>query len=187
MVGILWTGHHHSSRAVAAKELIMPTQQGDVSLLHDPVAQNLLRSPIPARLAYVWTDGTPRVVPIAFHWNGAEIVLGTQSGAPKMKALMDGAKVALSIDSDTFPYKVLMVRGSVQTEVVDGLTPEYEAACIKSLGEEGGRAWIQNFRQMCPRMARITVTPEWVAIQDFETRFPHEIERAIENAQAQAD
>ena len=37
----------------------MPTQQGDVALLDDPVAQRLLQSPAPARLAYVWTDGTP--------------------------------------------------------------------------------------------------------------------------------
>jgi hypothetical protein len=48
----------------------MPTSQGDLELLNDPVARRLLASPVPARLAYTWTDGTPRVVPIGFHWNG---------------------------------------------------------------------------------------------------------------------
>jgi hypothetical protein len=42
----------------------MPTVQGDLGLLNEPVAQRLLQSRIPARLAYVWADGTPRVVPI---------------------------------------------------------------------------------------------------------------------------
>ena len=44
--------------------------QGEVALLDDPVAQELLSSAIPARLAYVWTDGSPRVVPIYFRWTG---------------------------------------------------------------------------------------------------------------------
>ncbi len=33
-------------------------------LLEDPIARELLASTIPARLAYVSKDGTPRVVPI---------------------------------------------------------------------------------------------------------------------------
>ncbi len=48
----------------------MPADQGNLSLLQSPVAQELLQSTIPARLAYNWTDGTSRVIPIWFHWNG---------------------------------------------------------------------------------------------------------------------
>ncbi len=70
----------------------MPTQQGDLALLDDPVAQRLLQSTIPARFAYTWTDGTPRVVPIGFHWNGEEIVLGTFPDAPKMKRCVTGRR-----------------------------------------------------------------------------------------------
>jgi nitroimidazol reductase NimA-like FMN-containing flavoprotein (pyridoxamine 5'-phosphate oxidase superfamily) len=81
----------------------MPLKQGDLALLNDPVAQELLHSTIPARLAYVWRDGTPRVVPIWFHWNGVEIVLGTPLQALKVQALVHHPKVALSIDSDTRP------------------------------------------------------------------------------------
>ncbi len=112
----------------------MPTEQGSLALLDDPVAQRLLQSTIPARFAYTWTDGTPRVVPIVFHWNGQEIVLGTPPDAPKMKALHDGDKVALSIDSDSMPYKVLLIRGGIRTDVVDGISPEYEAATVRNLG-----------------------------------------------------
>jgi hypothetical protein len=160
----------------------MPTRQGDLALLDDPVAQDLLLSRAPARLAYVWTDGTPRVVPIGFHWNGTQLVLGTQPDAPKTKALVDGTKVAVSIDTDTMPYNVLQIRGTVSTDVVDGIAPEYEAMTVRSLGEEAGRAWLQNMRPICPRMLRVFITPEWVAILDFQRRFPSAVERAMEQA-----
>lgn len=51
-------------------ESLMTSQQGSLDLLHDPVAQDLLASTVPARLAYTWHDGKPRIVPIGFHWNG---------------------------------------------------------------------------------------------------------------------
>ena len=160
----------------------MTTRQGSLDLLADPVAQALLGSTAPARLAYSWTDGTPRIVPIGFHWNGTEIVLGTPADAPKMKALRDGAKVAVSIDTDAMPYKVGQVRGSVRTDVVEGIPPEYEAMTIATFGEEAGREWLATIAQLCPRMARVFITPEWVAILDFESRFPSALERAMENA-----
>jgi hypothetical protein len=160
----------------------MPTRQGDVALLDDPVAQRLLHSPIPARLAYVWTDGSPRVVPIAFHWNGTEIVVGTQPDAPKAKALRDGTTVAVSIDTEGDPINVLQIRGRVATDVVDGIAPEYEAAVLQLQGEEAGRVWLENLRPICPRMLRVRITPEWVAVLDFEQRFPSALERAMEAA-----
>lgn len=164
----------------------MVTQQGDLSLLNDPVAQQLLQSRLPARFAYNWTDGTPRVVPIGFHWNGTEIVLGTFLDAPKMQALEDGAKVAISIDSDSMPYNVLLIRGSVRVDTVDGIAPEYAAMTRRTFGDEQGQAWLDSMAPLCPQMARVFIRPEWVGILDFETRFPSALERAMERMQAQA-
>ncbi|HEV2067072.1 MAG TPA: hypothetical protein VGR08_09550 [Thermomicrobiales bacterium] len=163
----------------------MSTQQGDLALLDDPVAQRMLQSTIPARVAYTWHDGTPRVIPIGFHWNGLEVVLGSFPDAPKMKALRDGAKVALTIDSDTMPYDVLMMRGSVRTDIVEGIAPEYVAMTKRVMGDEQGQAWIESMRPICPQMARVFIRPEWVGILDFQTRFPNALERAMEQAQAQ--
>src|SRR6266404_1579966 len=106
----------------------MPVRQGELQLLQHPASKELLLSTIPARLAYVWTDGTPRVVPIWFHWNESDFVLATPPKAPKVKALAKNPKVALTIDDNTFPHKVLMVR--------------------------------------------ITITPEWIGLLDFQKRFP---------------
>ena len=160
----------------------MTTRQGSLALLQDEVAQRLLQSPLPARLAYSWTDGTPRVVPLGFHWNGEELVFGTPPDAPKMKALTDGARAAVSIDTDEMPYKVLQIRGRVRTDTVQGVAPEYEKMTIRTLGEEQGNAWLTTLRAITTHMSRVFVTPEWVAVLDFETRFPSAIERAMEDA-----
>ena len=148
-------------------------------MLNDPVAQKLLHSPLPARLAYVWKDGSPRVVPIGFHWDGKQIVLGTPPAAPKLKVI-DGAKVALTIDqSDVLPYKVLYIRGTAHVTIVDGIVPEYKLMCMRVMGPEGGAAWLKQIEPMSPKMARVAITPEWVGVLDFETRFPSAIEKAM--------
>jgi hypothetical protein len=147
-------------------------QQGDLGLLQHPAAQQLLQSKIPARLAYVWTDGTPRVIPIWFHWNGREIVMATPPKAPKLKALATNPKVSLTIDDNTFPHKVLLIRGTTRLEPLSGIVPEYASSAERYFGAEQGKAWVNQLRGMISSMVRITVTPEWVGLLDFETRFP---------------
>ena len=146
--------------------------QGDLSLLQQPAAQELLLSKIPARLAYVWRDGTPRVVPIWFHWNGREIVMASPPKAPKLKALERNPKVSLTIDDNTFPHKVLLIRGTARLEAVDGIVPEYAMAADRYFGSEQGNAWVNQLRTLVSSMVRITITPEWVGLLDFQTRFP---------------
>ena len=149
-----------------------PVHQGDLGLLQHPASRELLESNIPARLAYVWTDGSPRVVPIWYHWNGREFVMATPPKAPKLKALARNPKVSFTIDDNTFPHKVLLVRGTARLEPVDGIVPEYAAAAERYFGREQGQAWVNQLRTMISSMVRITITPEWVGLLDFKTRFP---------------
>jgi Pyridoxamine 5'-phosphate oxidase len=149
-----------------------PVSQGDLSLLQHPASQELLQSKIPARLAYVWTDGTPRVVPIWFHWNGTEIVMASPPKAPKLKALARNPKVSMTIDENVFPHKVLLIRGTAQLESVAGIVPEYEAAAARYFDPALAQAWLQQLRTKVTSMVRITVIPEWVGLLDFKTRFP---------------
>lgn len=150
----------------------MPCKQGDLALLQHPASQHLLQSTIPARLAYIGTDGAPRVVPIWHHWNGSEFVMGTPSKAPKLKALAKNPKVALTIDDNVFPHKVLLVRGTARLEPVNGVVPEYALAAERYFGREQGQAWVANLGKMIPSMVRVTIKPEWVGLLDFQTRFP---------------
>jgi hypothetical protein len=145
--------------------------KGTHQLLADPLAQQLLSAAIPARLAYTWTDGTPRVVSLWFHWDGSDVVLATFGGAPKLKALHSGDRVALTIDTDTPPNHVLSIRGTAQVTHVDGAVPEYALAAARYLGREYADAYIGSLPADVP-MARIAVRPEAVVVLDFETRFP---------------
>jgi Pyridoxamine 5'-phosphate oxidase len=151
---------------------MQPVRQGGLELLQHPASQELLHSRIPARLAYVWTDGTPRVIPIWFHWDGKEFVMASPPKAPKLKALRKNPKVSLTIDDNVFPHKVLLVRGSARLEEVDGIVPEYLAAAERYFDPELAQAWIKQLRTLVSSMVRITITPEWVGLLDFKTRFP---------------
>jgi PPOX class probable F420-dependent enzyme len=153
----------------------MPVEQGSLSLLEHPVAQELLHSKIPARLAYVAADGTPRVVPIWFHWTGEEIVLGTPPRAPKIRSLRRNPKVAVTIDDNSFPHKVLLIRGTAQLSTVKGVAPEYAAAAERYFGPDQGKAWVAQIGSMTPEMVRIAIKPEWVGVLDFQSRFPSAI------------
>jgi hypothetical protein len=151
---------------------MLAVKQGDLSLLQHPAAQELLHSKIPARLAYIWTDGTPRVIPIWFHWNGREIVMATPPKAPKLKALAKNPRVSLTIDDNTFPHKVLLIRGSARLEPVEGIVPEYEAAAARYFDADLAKGWLGQLRTLVSSMVRITIAPDWVGLLDFQTRFP---------------
>jgi hypothetical protein len=148
----------------------MAAQQGSPELLNDPVAAALLESVNPAELAYNWTDGSPRVVPVWFHRAGDQIVVGSPAKAPKLKALAADPRVALSIDDNQWPHKVLLIRGLATVEMLDDVVPEYALASVRYFGQEQGSAWVGTLRGK--PMGRIAITPSWVGILDFQTRFP---------------
>jgi len=146
--------------------------QGDLELLKHPVAQELLQAKIPARIAYVASDGSPRAVPVWFHWDGRDIVIGTPTNAPKVKALRERPQVAITIDTNEFPNKVLLIRGTARMTTVSGIVPEYTKAGDRCLGAEANRAWIGQLSGMISEMVRIAITPEWVGVLDYQERFP---------------
>src|SRR5262249_58962469 len=107
--------------------------QGDLSLLDSDVARRLLQSSIPARMAYIATDGTPRVIATWFHWTGEELVMPTFVSAPHVRrpaarlgALRARPEVAVTIDTESFPPTVLSVRGRASLAGVSGVVAEEE-------------------------------------------------------------
>jgi len=161
---------------------MMPSKQGDVGLLRDPVAQQLLQVKGPAHLAYTWRDGTPRVIPMGFHWNGQEIVMASEASSPKTKVLTTGSKVAVSIERDFAASKILLIRGTVRADTVEGIAPEYAALIRRTMSEEDAEALLKEAARLYRRMTRFFIHPDWVGILDFETRLPSAVERAIERA-----
>ncbi|MFB4289499.1 pyridoxamine 5'-phosphate oxidase family protein [Nonomuraea sp. ATR24] len=145
--------------------------QGDLRLLETGVAQRLLHSTELARVAYVAKDGTPRVFPMLFHWNGAEIVLSTFGGL-KVRALRARPGIAITIDTATTPPSALLIRGNAEVTEVEGIVEEYAAAQRRYAGEEQGAANVAAVDRPGTTMVRIAVRPAWVGVLDFVTRFP---------------
>lgn len=157
----------------------MPLEQGDPRLLDSDVAKRLLESTVPARYAYAAADGTPRVVPSWFVWNGEEIVMPTFIAAPhvshpayRIRALRANPDVAVTIDTETFPPEVVSIRGRATVTETDGIPPEYAQAAYRYLGAAQAGAYLDQIDQPGTRMARIAVRPQWVGVIDFQTRMP---------------
>jgi hypothetical protein len=150
-----------------------------IDLMNDPVAQELVKAPIHARLAYSARDGSPRVIPIGYIWNGEVFVMGSPVNAPKVKALAANPKVALTVDTDSFPPHVLLVRGEAAVEMVDGVPDEFVEASRRFIGEEGMPEWKAGVRALYKQMAIIRITPTWAKVFDFETRLPGSVEELI--------
>jgi nitroimidazol reductase NimA-like FMN-containing flavoprotein (pyridoxamine 5'-phosphate oxidase superfamily) len=147
-------------------------QQEVITTLNDPLAQELMHSNIPARVAYTGLDGFPRVIAIGFYWNGTHFIMATHPKSPKVRALTQQPKVALTIDSNTFPPNVLTVRGTVSIEVVDGVPWEYLEASHKFIAPEQWQGFETQVRKQYQQMAKISIAPEWVKVYDFVTRAP---------------
>jgi hypothetical protein len=71
--------------------------------------------------------------------------MATATDAPKTKVLKNGAKVAVSIEHDSSPPKILQIRGTVHTDTVEGLAPEYVASARRTLSEEDALAFLALF------------------------------------------
>ena len=154
-------------------------QEKIYQVLNDPLGKELLHTNKLARLAYVGGDGYPRVIPIGFYWNGAQIIVCTATSAPKVRALAKNPRVALTIDTDTQPPHVLLVRGTADINVVDGVPFEYLEASKKGIPEPQWNSFEAQVRALYKQMARIAITPEWAKLFDFETRLPDFLEQLI--------
>jgi hypothetical protein len=138
----------------------------------DPFVQKLLQAPIPARLAYIGLDGAPRVVPVSYLWNGKAFVFASPPTWYKVRSLAVNPQVALTVDTNDFPPLILSARGVAAIEYDQGLPEEYVEASRRIVGEEQFPQWEANVRAENRNMALIRVTPTWIKVVDFETRYP---------------
>jgi len=136
----------------------------------DQVVADLLRSTIPARLAWVAPDGSPRVVPIWFQWTGTTLAMTTFSGSVKLTHLKDGDQVAITIDTDVFPYQSLKIRGTITLEPVDGLADEYRQAAMRYLGSELSAEWLAFLGN--PRQTVISLLPAAASMSNMQRDSP---------------
>jgi hypothetical protein len=156
---------------------VQPDEIAEV--LNRPISQELLTRDL-TRLAYVAKNGTPRSIPIAFTWNGSEIVMCTSKNAPKLPALRHRPAVALTIDTEVHPPKILLIRGQAELEVVDGIPDEYlQINGTYEMTAEQRVEWEAEVRSLYDGMVRIIVIPTWAKLIDFDTTLPSAVEELV--------
>lgn len=150
------------------------------AVLDKPLSQELLKRDI-ARLAYVAADGSPRVVPIGIFWNGSEIVMCTATNAPKLVSLRQNPAVALTIDTETHPPKILLLRGEAVLDEVEGIPDEYfQMSGTYEMTPEQRVEWEAGVRSLYDSMVRVVVKPTWAKLIDFEETLPTAVEELIQ-------
>ena len=160
------------------------TKDEIADVLAKPYAQQLLNGPEPARMAYIGLDGAPRVIPIGFWTEGARIVMATVPKSAKVAALQTNPKVALTIDQGAFPPKVLLIRGTAEVELVEGIPEGYLTAGRKVMTEDQYTDWVAGVRGLYDDMVVVTITPTWAKLLDFETTLPKSVEELIKEKKA---
>ncbi|MEU3621596.1 pyridoxamine 5-phosphate oxidase [Amycolatopsis coloradensis] len=156
-------------------------------ILNRPYSRDLLARDL-ARLAYTALDGTPRAIPIGIHWNGEEVVMCTATNAQKLLALRRNPAVALTIDTESHPPKVLLIRGTAKLDYVDGIPDEYlRWNGSYEMTPQQRAEWEKEVRSLYDGMVRIVVTPTWVKLIDFETTLPSAVEELLRQRAARQD
>jgi hypothetical protein len=157
---------------------VQPNEVTEV--LNRPISQELLARDM-ARLAYVARDGTPRNIPIIFTWNGSQLVMCTAKNAPKLRALSANPMVALTIDTEVHPPRILLIRGPAELDYVDGIPDEFlQQTSTYEMTPEQRVEWEAEIRSVYYEgMVRIVVTPSWAKLIDFETTLPSAVEELI--------
>ena len=139
--------------------------------LDDDVISGLLNGPNLARLAYIGRDGRPKVVPIWCTCADDTIVMVTGPKADKVPAIEANAAVALTIDSATPPYHVLLIDGDATVEATDGMAAEYPGIVEKYLAS-AAEAYLRPMRDRVKTQRRIRVAIKSYRVLDFVKRAP---------------
>ena len=154
-------------------------KQEIAEVLAKPYSQELLSGKIPARFAYIGLDGDPRVVPVGFHWDGETLQIFTVPKSAKVRALQQNPRVSITIDTEGYPPKALLLRGAAELDLLEGVPDEYVEASGKIVPDDQFEQWQAGVRALYSQMYRITITPDWVKLLDFETTIPKAVEDLI--------
>ena len=90
--------------------------------------------------------------------------------------------MALTVDTDEYPPKVLLVRGIADVELVDGILDEYLPTNQKRSDPKQFAQWEAEIRSLYKQMVRIEIRPTWAKVLDFETRIPSAVQELAEQA-----
>ncbi len=140
----------------------------------------MLRDEPLLRLSYSALDGSPRVIPVSFLFDGTSILVWTIPGSAKVHALAADPRVAMTIDTiGTPPPRALLIRGNAALETVDGIPDGYLEASHRTMPREAWDGFDEQVRGLYEQMTVLTITPTWAKMLDFETTAPSAVEELV--------
>jgi len=105
----------------------------------------------------------------------------TATNARKIPMLRRNPAVALTIDTESHPPKVLLIRGQAELDVVDGIPDEYfQWNGTYEMTPEQRAEWEVGVKSLYDGMVRVVVKPTWAKLLDFETTLPTAIEELMQ-------
>jgi hypothetical protein len=152
-------------------------------ILAKPYSQQLLSGRIPARFSYIGVDGDPRVIPIGFSWKNERLLMFTVPKSAKVAALKRNPRVAITIDTESFPPKALLLRGTVELTLEEGCPDDYKNGASGLVPADAFDEWAAGVDALYDEMYRIAFIPDWVKLLDFETTIPKSVQDIIEEKQ----
>src|SRR5690606_2007462 len=90
-------------------------------------------------------------------------------------------EVALTIDTEVHPPKILLIRGRAELDHVDGIPHEFlQSNGSYEMTTEQRVEWEAEVRSLYhDGLVRIVVTPTWVKLIDFESTLPSAVEELL--------
>lgn len=147
-------------------------------ILDDPVTLDLVDKQPIGQLAYSAADGSPRAVPLGYLLRNRTFVFFTIPTSEKVPALQRDPRVAFTVDVYPPPC-CLLVRGTAELREEPGVPAEYLEASFRTMPPEQHAAFEQGVRALYDSMVRVTVTPTWVRLNDFQRTAPRAVERLV--------
>jgi Helix-turn-helix domain of resolvase len=99
----------------------------------------------------------------------------------KLQALSENPMVALTIDTEVHPPKILLIRGRAELDFVDGIPDEYlQATSTYEMTPEQRVEWEAGVRSHYhDGMVRIVVTPNWAKLRGKQPKLTTRQQREL--------
>jgi PPOX class probable F420-dependent enzyme len=84
-------------------------------------ADEILCSAVIVWLVSVHPSGRPHIVPVWFHWDGADMIILTQPGAQKVKNLQHDPRVSIAVDNSDEGHSPVVFEGmgTLESHMID--------------------------------------------------------------------
>jgi len=116
-------------------------------------------------------DGVPSLTPIWYEYEpGGDVLMHTAGDSPKTALLRAAGRATLCVQTETAPYKYVVVEGPV---VIEDFTDSEQRRSVahRYLGPEVGDMYMDATKDSAPGSVNVRLTPERWRTTDYSKQF----------------